>query len=172
MGIIGQAMTAVSTHAYARTHTAAFVSDKMRNLLKILIQYHGLNPTALVDAWTSWVDRAARTWLESGDLREIVIEFYKPGATVASARWDFPIRYDGNGVDEMWVDREFMQDSFAKATAPPPGCTYRVLLVAPWAPDLDGLETTSFLDLNGKVAREAGTVIATPDVMASAVYYK
>jgi hypothetical protein len=56
-------MTAVSTHAYARAHTAAFVSDKMRNLLKILIRYHGLDPTALVDAWTSWVDRAARAWL-------------------------------------------------------------------------------------------------------------
>src|SRR5260221_13380497 len=97
MGIIGQAMTAVSTHAYARTHTAAFVSDKMRNLLKILIQYHGLNPTALVDAWTRWGDRAARTWLESGDMRKIVIECCRPGASVASGRRDFPIRYDGHG---------------------------------------------------------------------------
>jgi HORMA domain-containing protein len=166
-------MNTTFASAYARTHTAAFVSDKMRNLLKILIQYYGLDPTKLVDAWSSWVDRAARYYMETEVLQKIVIEFYKPGATVASARWDFPIRYDGNGVDEMWVDREFMQGSFAKATAPPPGCTYRVLLlVAPGTPDLDGLESTSFLDLNGKVAREAGTVIATPDLMASAVYYK
>ena len=35
-------MNAVTTRAYVRAYTAAFVSDKMRNLLKILILYHGL----------------------------------------------------------------------------------------------------------------------------------
>jgi len=30
----------------------------------------------------------------------------------------------------------------------------------------------SFLSLNGMVAREAGTVIATPDIMASMTYYR
>src|SRR5258707_1133208 len=83
--------------------TAAFVSDKMRNLMKILVQYHRLDPTALMDAWSDWVDRAARMWLESEHLQKFIIEFYKPGTTVALARWDFPIRYDGNGVDEMWI---------------------------------------------------------------------
>jgi Bacterial HORMA domain 2 len=166
-------MTATTVSAYARTHTAAFVSDKMRNLLKILIQYHKLDATALVDAWTSWIDRAARTWLESGDLTKIVIEFYKPGATVASARWDFPIRYDGNGVDEMWIDRAFFQDSFAKSTPPPAGCAYRVVLShRPGAPHVSGTEDVDFLSLNGLVAREAGTVIATPDIMASMKYYR
>ena len=29
-------MTAVSVHAYARSHTSVYVSDKLRNLLKIL----------------------------------------------------------------------------------------------------------------------------------------
>jgi hypothetical protein len=166
-------MTATTVSAYARTHTAAFVSDKMRNLLKILIQFHKLDPTALVDAWTSWVDRAARTWLESGDLTKIVIEFYKPGATVASARWDFPIRYDGNGVDEMWIDRQFMEGSFAKSTPPPAGCIYRILLShLPGAPHVSGTGDVDFLSLNGLVAREAGTVIATPDIMASMTYYR
>jgi HORMA domain-containing protein len=166
-------MTATTVSAYARTHTAAFVSDKMRNLLKILIQFHKLDPTVLVDAWTGWVDRAARTWLESGDLTKIVIEFHKPGATVALARWDFPIRYDGNGVDEMWIDRAFLQDSFAKSTPPPAGCIYRILLShLPGAPHVSGTEDVGFLSLNGLVAREAGTVIATPDIMASMTYYR
>ena len=166
-------MNATTVFAYARTHTAAFVSDKMRNLLKILIQYHKLDPTALVDAWTSWVDRAARSWLESGDLTKIVIEFYRPGATVASARWDFPIRYDGNGVDEMWIDRTFLRDSFAKSTPPPAGCVYRILLShLPGAPHVNGTEHVEFLSLNGLVAREAGTVVATPDIMASMTYYR
>ena len=165
-------MTATTVSAYTRTHTAAFVSDKMRNLLKILIQYHRLNPTALVDAWTSWVDRAARTWLESGHLQKFIIEFYKPGTTVALARWDFLIRYDGNGVDEMWIDRQFMEGSFAKSTPPPPGCIYRILLFAPDGAHVSGTADTAFHSLNGLVAREAGTVIATPDIMASMMYYR
>jgi hypothetical protein len=166
-------MRAALTHAYTRAHTAAFVSDKMRSLLKVLILYHGLNPTALVDAWSSWVDRAARTWLESGDLLKIIIEFYKPGTTAALARWDFPIRYDGNGVDEMWIDRTFFEGSFAKSVPPPPGCLYRVLLLpGPGAPSVPGITNIDFFVLNGLVAREAGTVIATPDIMASMVYYR
>ena len=165
-------MSATTTSAYARAHTAAFTSDKMRNLIKILVQYHGLDPTALVDAWTDWIDRAARRWMESGHLQKFIIEFYKPGTTIALARWDFPIRYDGNGVDEMWVDRELMQQSFAKSTRPPPGCIYRILLFAPGGPDVPGVGDVSFLSLNGLVAREAGTVIATPDIMASATYYR
>lgn len=166
-------MSAVSTSTYLRTHTAAFVSDKLRNLLKILIQYHSLNPTALVDSWTNWVDRAARAWLETDDLDSIVIEFYKPGTTIALARWDFPIRYDGNGVDEMWIDRQFLQDSFAKSTAPPAGCIYRVLLVPRrGARELSGMQDASFFSLNGLAPRDVGTVIATPDIMASARYYR
>jgi hypothetical protein len=166
-------MTTTYATAYTRTHTAAFVSDKMRTLLKILVQYHGLNPTTLVDAWSSWVDRAALRWLESGHLTSIVIEFYKPGSSTASARWDFPIRYDGDGIDEMWVDRQFLQDSLAKSTSPPVGCVYRILLChLPGAPDVSGTADANFLSLNGLVAREAGTVIATPDIMASATYYK
>ena len=35
-----------------------------------------------------------------------------------------------------------------------------------------GVSTCSYLSLNGLVAREAGTVIATPDIMASMTYYK
>jgi hypothetical protein len=43
-------MTALATHtrALTRTHTAVFVTDKMRNLLKVLITHHGLNPESLV----------------------------------------------------------------------------------------------------------------------------
>jgi hypothetical protein len=89
-------MTTTFVSAYTRVHTAAYVSDKMRNLMKILVRQHGLDPTALADSWTDWVDRAARTWLESGHLQKFIIEFYKPGTSVALARWDFPIRYDGN----------------------------------------------------------------------------
>lgn len=168
-------MTGLSTRTrnFTRTQTAVFVSDKMRNLLKQLIRHHSLNPEKLVDAWTASIETAVRTWLESGDLLEIIIEFYLPGSNVAAARWDFPIRYDGNGVDEEWVDRDFFQDTFGKAAAPPAGSVYRVLLLArEGRPNVPGIEYTTFKSLDGLYAREAGTVIATPDIMASARYYR
>lgn len=166
-------MSAVSTHAYNRTHTAAYVSDKMRNLVMALIKHHGLDPVKLLDAWSEWVDGAARFWLETGDLREIVIEFYVPGSDLASARWDFPIRYDGNGSDTMWVDRDFFTASFGKATNPPGNCTYRVVLITrEGRPDVPGVGPTTLRSINGLKAREAGTVVATPDIMASARYYR
>ncbi len=165
-------MTVTTTSAYTRAHTAKFLSDKMRNLLKYLIQHYDLCPVKLVDAWTSWVDRAARSWLETGHLEKFVIEFYVPGAAKASARWDFPIRYDGNGADDMWVDQDFYIGSFAKSQTPPSNAIYRVLLQPKrGAPDI-GLADAQYLALGGLVAREAGTAIATPDLMASMTYYR
>ena len=166
-------MNAVSSHAYTRVHTSVYVSDKMRNLLKLLVRCHGLDPQQIVDAWSDWVDRAARTWLESGHLCGIIIEFYWPGSLTALARWDFPIRYDGSGFDDMWVDRRFFEDSFAKAKAPPADCSYRIILkVLPGEPYVEGVAYTTSRSIHGLVAREIGTIIATPDIMASARYYR
>lgn len=166
-------MNVVSTYSYTRAHTSVYVSDKMRNLLKLLVRHYGLNPQKVVDAWSDWVDRAARTWLESGHLQAIIIEFYWPGSDESVARWDFPIRYDGNDIDEMWVDRLFFEDSFAKAKAPPADCSYRIVLqTRPGEPHVPGVGDTVLRSINGLVAREVGTVIATPDIMASARYYR
>ncbi|MEX2124964.1 MAG: hypothetical protein WD795_13800 [Woeseia sp.] len=166
-------MSAVSVHTFARTHTSVFVSDKLRNFVKLLIRHYGLDPQGVVDAWSSWVDRAARTWLESGHLTDIVVEFYWPGSTSAVARWDFPIRYDGNGVDDMWIDRLYFEDSLSKAKAPPAACSYRIVLkTSQGEPPVAGVGDCKLLSTAGLVRREAGTIIATPDIMASARYYR
>ena len=52
-------MNVVNTLSFSRTHTATYVSDKMRNLLKTLILDYGLDPKLLVDAWSDWVHDAA-----------------------------------------------------------------------------------------------------------------
>jgi hypothetical protein len=166
-------MTTVNTLSYARTNTAVYVSDKMRTLMRTLILHYGLDPQKLVDAWSGWVQDAAREWMETSDLVKFIIEFYHPGASNAAARWDFPIRYDGADIDQMWVDSDFRQGSVAKAPRPPSGCTYRVLLLPrAGARELPGIGDTPFLSLGHLVAREAGTVIGTPDIMASATYYR
>ncbi len=167
-------MSVVNTIAksYTRTQTAIYVADKMRNLMKALVIDAGLNPTSLMDAWTEWLHDAARKLMESGHLTKLIIEFYRPGSDQACGRWDFPIRYDGTDIDDMWVDTDYFRQSFAKAPRPPSGCLYRVLLQhAPGAPSV-GLSYVDFKKLGSLAAREAGTVIATPDIMASATYYR
>ena len=74
----------------------------------------------------------------------------------------------------MWVDRLFFEDSLAKAKAPPRGCSYRIVLrtLARQARTSPGVGPTTLRSINGLVAREAGTIIATPDIMASARYYR
>ena len=87
--------------------------------------------------------------------------------------WEFPIRYDGADIDQMGVDRDFLQDSIGKAPRPPAGCTYRVLLVPRAnARSLPGIGSAAFLSLGSLTPREAGTVIGTPDIMVSATYYR
>lgn len=162
-----------TTTAYARSHTAAYVSDKLRVLMKRLVRFYDLDPQKLADAWGSWIERAARAWLESGHLVSLVVEFHRPGEATLLGRWDFPIRYDGNGDAELWVDDEFFEQTVPKVAAPPANSTYRILLVtAPGRPPVAGVGDAEFLSTVGFTAREAGTVIVTPDVMASARYYK
>ncbi len=167
-------MSAVATRAYARVHTTVYASDKLRNFLKLLVREYGLNPQGVVDAWSKWVDRAARTWFESGHLGSITIEFYWPGSDEAVARWDFPIRYDGNGTDDdMWIDRRFFEESIAKSKAPPKGCSYRIVLgTHPNEPPVSGVGSTTLRSIKGLISREIGTVISTPDIMASGRYYR
>lgn len=166
-------MSAVATRAYARVHTAVFASDKLRNFLKLLVRKYGLDPQGVIDAWSKWVNRAARTWFESGHLSEITIEFYRPGSDSTEARWDFPIRYDGNDVDEMWIDREFFEDSITKSKAPSSDCTYRIVLrTLPNEPPVPGVGSTTLRSIKGLVSREIGTIVSTPDIMASGRYYR
>ena len=42
-------MNSVYATAYSRTQTAIFVSDKMRNFLKLLVNRYGLNPEGVLD---------------------------------------------------------------------------------------------------------------------------
>lgn len=161
-----------TTFAYGRTQTAIFASDNMRNVLKLIVRENGLNPTKLLDDWPT-LERGIRMWLESGHLYEIVIEFFDPVTDALKGRWDFPIRYDGDGGDDMWVDWDHLERSLAKAAPPPAGCTYTVWLrTHAGRPDVAGFTTGSLRSTSGLVGREAGTVIATPDIMASAKYWR
>lgn len=159
---------------YSYAHSMTYLSDKMRSVLRLLIRASGLDPSQMLNAW-SRLEAGISTWLQSGHLRAIVVEFYEPdNPGVASARWDFEVKYQGSGVeDDMWVDEAYLRRQFAKARQPTSRCTYRIVLsVGPDAPPVDGFENCEYLSLGEMVGRSIGTAIATPHLGAWPRYFR
>lgn len=161
------------TFTYNRTHTSVFVADNMRNLLKTIIDMSNLDPEKLVDDWES-LGPAVQGWLKTGDLLQITLEFFTPGSDQACARWDFPITYDGSGVeDDMWVAKDQIRRTIAKAGRPPKNASYEVILsTRPGRPDMPGMAPGGFRSTDGLIGRASGTAIATPDIMATLKYWR
>lgn len=161
------------TQVYTRTHSITFLSDNLRNTLREVIREYGISPNKLVQDWAT-IERGIKAWLDTGHLKSVVVEFYKPGSSAASARWDFPTGYEGSGADDdMWLDKAYLRQLIAKSARPTLDCTYRITLtVKPDAPDVVGFTDTTFLSTGGLAARSAGTVIATRHMTAAAVYWR
>jgi hypothetical protein len=150
------------------------MSDNIRTVLREVIRENGLSPEkSLVHDWGT-IERGIRTWLLSGHLNKIVVEFFRPGASIASARWDIPIGYTGSGVDDdMWLDKAYLRQLIAKSARPTTDSIYRVLLCNdPGAPPVAGFSDCSFLSTGQLAARQAGTVIATGQMTAGATYWR
>src|SRR5215469_9248333 len=139
-------MSATYSHVYNQAHSFVFLSDNMRNTLREVIRENGISPDKLMQDWAT-IERGIRTWLESGHLNNVVVEFFKPGTTEASARWEFPVGYTGSGVDDdMWLDKNYLRQLIAKAKRPTSDCTYRILLCTDdGAPSVSGFTNCSFL---------------------------
>ena len=161
------------TSTYAQTHSVVFLSDNLRNTLREVIRENGLSPEKLMQDWVT-IERGIHAWLRSRHLTGIVIEFFRPGAPEAAARWDFPIGYTGSGVvDDMWLDKNYLRQLIAKSKRPTSDCSYRIVLsTSHGAPHVDGFSDCSFLSTGQLVARQAGTVIATGHMTAGVTYWR
>lgn len=168
-------MQATYAHAttYARTHSVTFLSDNLLNTLREIIRENGLSPEKLMQD-RDVIATGLRTWLTSGHLTRIVVEFYRPGAAAADARWDLPVAYDGSGVDDdMWVDKNYLKQLIAKAKRPATDCSYRIVLfTSPGAQNVSGFTDCSLLPTGSLVARSAGTAIATGHMTAAITYWR
>jgi hypothetical protein len=161
------------TRVYTQVHSIVFLSDNLRNTLREVIRENGIGPNKLMQEWET-IERGIQTWLRSGHLNNVVVEFFKPGALASSARWEFPIGYAGSGVnDDMWLDRNYLRQLIAKSARPSTDCTYRIILCTDFgAPSVAGFVNCSFLSTGQLSARQAGTVIATGHMTASATYWR
>ena len=120
------------------------------------------------------IETGIRTWLSSGHLTRIIVEFFRPGASEAAARWDFPIGYTSSGVDDdMWLDKNYLRQLIAKSKRPTSDCTYRIILsTKSGAPHVTGFSNCTLLSTGQLVARQAGTVIATGHMTAGVTYWR
>jgi hypothetical protein len=161
------------TRTFTQTHSIVFLSDNLRNTLREMIRENGISPSKLMQDWGT-IDRGIQTWLRSGHLNNIVVEFFKPGALASSARWEFPIGYAGSGVDDdMWLDKDYLRQLIAKSARPSTDCTYRILLCTDaGAPTVSGFFDCSFLSTGSLAARQAGTVIATGHMTVAVTYWR
>ena len=166
--------TYLYTSAYTRAQAIIFMSDNLRIVLRDVIRENGLSPEKLLTRDWGTVERGTSTWLMSGDLNKIVVEFFRPGASIASARWDIPIGYAGSGVDDdMWLDKAYLRQVIAKASRPTIDCEYRIILCTnPGASSVIGFSECSFLSTGQLAARQAGTVIATGHMTAGVTYWR
>ena len=165
--------TAAYARSYTNTHSVVFLSDSLRNSLREVIRENGLSPDKLMQDW-GVIESGIRTWLLSGHLTNIVIEFFKPSASQVSARWEFPVVYTGSGVDDdMWLDKNYLRQLIAKSARPTTDCSYRVILCTSYGrPDVQVLGPCAFLATGALAARQAGTVIATGHMTASVTYWR
>jgi len=161
------------TQTFTQTHSIVFLSDNLRNTLREVIRENGISPNKLMQDWET-IERGIQTWLRSQHLNNIVVEFFRPGASAASARWEFPVGYTGSGVeDDMWLDKAYLRQLIAKAARPSVDCTYRILLCTdPGAATVSGFTSCTFLSTGQLAARQAGTVIATGHMTAGATYWR
>jgi hypothetical protein len=166
---------ATQSHAfiYAHTHSIVFMSDNLRNTLREVIRENGLDPNKLMQDWST-IERGIRAWLESRHLNNVVVEFYKPGATSVTAKWEFPTSYVGSGIDDdMWLDKSYLRQLIAKSARPTSDCTYRIILCTnTGAPHVEGFTDCDFLSTGQLAARPAGTVIATGHMTAAVTYWR
>jgi Bacterial HORMA domain 2 len=165
--------TYAHTTTFTQAHSIAFLSDNLRNTLREVIRENGLSPERLMQDWET-IERGIQTWLRSGHLTNIVVEFYKPGSTTLSAKWEFPIGYSGSGVDDdMWLDKNYLRQLIAKSARPSKDCAYRILLCTkPYAPTVYGFVDCDFMPTGSLSARQAGTVIATCHMTAGVTYWR
>lgn len=164
-------MTRVAVNTY--THSVTYVADNILKSLKDIIRLSGLDPTNLVDRWSSTM-LALKTWLHSGHLETVVLEIFNPRTNVLVGRWDIDVTYTtGLGDGGFWTDTEQIKYHVRKAGLAPRDAKYRLVLQnEPGRPDVDGWGPTQYRSTDGFVRHSLGSTIEHHGLGANAAYWR
>lgn len=163
-------MTNVVVNTY--THSVTYLADNILRSLKDIIRESGLNPLNFVSDWDS-NKRAISIWLESQDLKCVILEIYNPITNALMTRWDIDISYDWCGDGVFWTDTEQLKYHMRKVGVAPSAAKYRLLVnTKPGRPDVPGWSTVFARATTGMVRQSLGSTIEHSGLGASAAYWR
>ena len=163
-------MTNVVVNTY--THSVIYLADNILRSLKDIIRESGLNPSNFVSGWES-NKLAMSTWLESQDLKRVILEVYNPITDALVTRWDIDISYDWSGDGVFWTDTEQLKYHLRKAGVAPGTAKYRLLVnTKPGRPDVPGWSRVFARATTGMVRQSLGSTIEHSGLGASAAYWR
>jgi len=166
-------MSTVRVNTYSSTHTIAHVTTNLLNFLKEIVRETGLDPAYLMDEWGS-LERAIIAWLNSRDLRTVVLEIYNPSTdALVAPRWDLDVIYDYSGDGTLWADSDAIRYHVRKAGLVPSSCKYRFLLdTRPGRPDVSGWGPTKYRSTEGLKRLGVGSTIGGNGIGTDTTYWR
>jgi hypothetical protein len=164
-------MTSVAVNTY--THSVIYVADNILKSMKDIIRLSGLDPTNLVDDWSSKM-RALQAWLQSRHLDTVVLEIFDPKTDALVGRWDIDVIYTtGSGDGGFWTDTEQIKYHVRKAGLLPSEARYRLLLQnKPGRPDVDGWGPAEYRSTEGYVRHSLGSTIEHNGLGGNTAYWR
>ena len=164
-------MTSVVVNTY--THSVTYVADNILKSMKDIIRLSGLDPTNLVDGWSSNM-RALQVWLDSRHLEKVVLEIFDPRTDALVGRWDIDVIYTtGSGDGEFWTDTEQIKYHVRKAGLAPSEAKYHLLLQNKRGyPNVDGWGPGKYRSTEGFVRHSLGSTIEHNGLCGSAAYWR
>ena len=164
-------MTTVAVNTY--THSVTYVADNILKSMKDIIRLSGLDPTNLVDGWSSNM-RALQIWLGSQHLETVVLEIFDSKSDALVGRWDIDVIYTtGSGDGGFWTDTEQIKYHVRKAGLTPREAKYRLLLQNKHGrPDVQGWGPAEYRSTNGFVRHSLGSTIEHNGLGGNAAYWR
>ena len=164
-------MSSVAVYSY--THSVTYVADNILKSLKDIIRLSELDPSHFVDDWET-NRRAIATWIESGHLKQVVLEIYHPKTEALLVRWDIDISYRWSGDDgSFYTDTDQLRYAIRKAGVAPGDAKYDLILVnRPGRPAVAGWGTATSRSTDGMVRHALGSTIEHSGLGASAAYWR
>ncbi|MBX3512020.1 MAG: HORMA domain containing protein [Xanthobacteraceae bacterium] len=163
-------MTSVAVYSY--THSVTYVADNILKSFKDIIRLSGLDPSNLVEEWSSTMN-ALTTWLHSGHLERVILEVFNPNTDDLIGRWDVDVVYGAQGDGNFWTDSDQIRYAVRKVGLWPSEAHYRLILInKPGRPDVPGWGSTHFRSTQGFVRQSLGSTIEHNGLGGSAAYWR
>lgn len=152
--------TGTSTTPATFTNVTTYFADKMLMLLGNIIRDSGLSMTHFTGK-RAVLELGIKSWLESGHLKKVTLEIYKPGSTTLIQRWDLDWDKCTAAEAGFWVDVADIKYHLAKAGVVPSTCSYQFIVdTKPGHPAVPGWGTGNYAATTGLKQFSVGVTIS------------